>query len=163
MQRLSLDEFRLATLDLIPKSKFTCQWRHRDIRKALKMLAAARRPLAIGLQHRNGEWLSVIGGWYRPDGAVLSFQCNNECDFGPDSLSIVVRGYLIELLIRQGMNELVIWGGTGPPLSRYVSYPSAIGVRLDVPTYTWRAARLLISTIGPYLPKRLAAAARWIS
>jgi hypothetical protein len=55
--------------------------------------------------------------------AVLRFQCNYDGDYDTDSLSTVLRAYLIEDLIRQGLKELVIWGGTGPPLSRYVSYP----------------------------------------
>jgi len=161
--RLSMGELRSVALDLLPKSKCTARWRPTDIERDLNMVAAASQPLAIALKHRDGEWLSVIGGWYRPGGAVLCFQCNNERDFGPDSLSVVLRGYLIELLILQGLEELVIWSDTGPPLSRYVSYFPTIGVRLDVSTYWWRAARLFISTMGPRLPRRLAAAAQWIA
>ena len=40
----------------------------------------------------------------------------------------VLRAYLVELLIWRGLEELVIWAGTGPPLSRYVSYVPMIGV-----------------------------------
>jgi hypothetical protein len=160
---LSMDELRSAALDLYPKSKFTARCQLSDIEKAMSMVSAAGRPLAIGLRNRSGEWVSVIGGWYRPHGAVLCFQCNNERDFGPDSLSTVLRAYLIELLIRQGLQELVIWADTGPPLSRYVTYAPTIGVCLDVPTYLWRVARLFISTVGPRLPGRLAAAAQWIT
>jgi hypothetical protein len=93
----------------------------------------------------------------------LCFQSNNDCDFGPDSLSIVLRAYLIESLIGQSLEELVIWSDTRPPLSRYVSYVHAVGVRLDLPTCSWRAARMLISTAKPFLPRRLAAAAQWIT
>src|SRR5271169_3847098 len=162
IEHLSIDELRSAALDLRPKTKFTARWQQRKIEKGLNMVAAASQPLAVGLKHHDGEWLSVIGGWYRPGGAVLCFQCNNEHDFGPDSLSVVLRGYLIELLIRQGLEELVIWAGTGPPLSRYESNVPMIGVRLDLPTYSWRAARLLISTVGPRLPRRFAGTAQWI-
>jgi hypothetical protein len=93
---------------------------------------------------------------------VLRFQCNHDGDFDADSLSTVLRAYFIEHLIRQGLKELVIWGGTGPPLSRYVSYPPTIGVRLDVPTLAWRLARLCMSKVGPHLPGRLASAVRWV-
>jgi len=126
------------------------------------LVAAARRPLAIGLKHHNGEWLSVIGGWYKPHGAVLFLQHNNNRDFGPYSLSVVLRAYLIESLIRERLNELVMWADTGPPLSRYVTYTPTIGVHLDVPTYVWRVARGFISTVGPWLPRRLASAAQWV-
>jgi hypothetical protein len=163
IDRLSPDELRSAALELAPKSKFVTSWRNLEIENGLKMVAASSRPLAIGLKHQNGEWLSVIGGWYRPRGGVLCFQCNNDCDFGSDSLSIVLRAYLIESLIGQSLEELVIWADTRGPLSRYVSYVPAVGVRLDLPTCSWRVARLLISTARPFLPRRLAAAAQWIT
>jgi hypothetical protein len=160
---LSIDELRSAVLDLASKSKFTARLRRTDIERTLNMINATGRPLAVGLKHHNGEWLGVIGGWYVPRGAVLCFQCHNECAFGHDSLSLVLRAYLIELLIRQGLEELVIWADTGPPLSRYVTYVPTTVVRLDRPTYTWRMARLFFSKIGPRLPGRLAGAAQWIA
>lgn len=163
VDRLSQDELRAAAFGLAPKSKLVTSWRQMEVENGLKMVAAAGRPLAIGLKHRGGEWLSVIGGWYRPGGAVLCFQCNDDCNFGPDSLSVVLRAYLIESLLGQGLEELVIWAGTRGPLSRYVSYVPAVGVRLDLPTCSWRVARLLISTAKPFLPSRLAAVAKWIT
>ena len=159
---LSMDELRCAAFELRPKSKFTAQSNQADFERNVSMVAATHRPLAIGLKHHDGRWLSVLGGWHRPGGAVLYFQCNYDCEFGGDSLSTVLRGYLIEHLIQQGLKELVIWGDTGPPLSRYVSYPPTIGVRLDVPTVTWRAARFFISKFGPHLPRRLASAVQWM-
>ena len=163
IERLSMDELRSVTLDLDPKSKFTGQRHHYEIERDLNMVAASHRPLAIGLKHHDGEWVSVIGGWYRPGGAVLCFQRNNDRNFSLDSLSVVLRAYLIELLIRQGLEELVIWSDTGPPLSRYVTYVPTIGVRLDALTYPWRVTRLLMATVGPLLPKRLADAAQWLA
>jgi len=162
-EHLSIEELQSAALELRPKSKFAARWHQRKIEKGLNMVAAASQPLAVGLKHHNGEWLGVIGGWYRPGGAVLCFQCNNDRDFGPDSLSVVLRTYLVEVLIRQGLEELVIWHGTRPPLSRYVSYVPVIGVSLDQPTYSWRAVRWLVSMVGPRLPRRLADTARWIA
>jgi len=162
IESLSMDELRTVARDLRPKSKFTAQLRLPDFEKSLDMVTATHRPLAVGLKHRDGTWLSVLGGWYRPGGAVLRFQCNYDGNYDTDSLSTVLRAYLIEDLIRQGLKELVIWGGTGPPLSRYVSYPPTVGVRLDVPTVAWRAARFFMSKFGPHLPKRLASAVRWV-
>jgi hypothetical protein len=163
IEHLSMEELRSIALELGPKSKFASPVRQMFIERDLKLVEATTRPLAIALKHHSGEWLSVIGGWYKPDGAVLCFQCNNEFDFGSDSLSVVLRAYLIELLIQQGLKELVIWGDTQPPLSRYVTYAPTVCVRLDIPTLSWRVARSLISTITPHLPKRIAAAAQWIS
>jgi hypothetical protein len=163
VENLSVDQLTSVALELGPKSKYASSVRQMFIERDLKFVAATTRPLAVGLKHHSGEWLSIIGGWYRPGGAVLCFQCNNECDFGSDSLSIVLRAYLIEHLIRQGLEELVIWDDTRPPLSRYVTYAPTVGIRLDVPTLSWRVARSLISTLTPHLPRRLAAAAQWIS
>jgi hypothetical protein len=162
IERLSMEELHSATLDLIPKSEFTSRWQQLDFEAPLDTVAAANRPLAIGLKHQNGEWLGVLGGWFTPSGAVLRIQLNNERDFGSESLSLVLRGYLIELLIRQRLQELVIWSDTGPPLSRYVSYVPTVGIRFDVPKYSWRVAVWMISAIMPVLPKRLAAAAQWV-
>jgi hypothetical protein len=159
---LSMEELRVAALELRLKSKYTADSKPVDFERNLSMVAATHRPLAIGLRHHDGRWLSVIGGWYRPGGAVLCFQCNYDCDFDGDSLSTVLRAYFIEQLIQQGLKELVIWGDTGPPLSRYVSYPPTIGVWLDVPTLAWRAARWCMSKVGPHLPTRLASAVRWV-
>jgi hypothetical protein len=162
IESLSMDELRSVALELRPKSKFISRMQLTDFERYLDMVAVTHRPLAVGLKHRDGKWLSVLGGWYRPGGAVLRFQCNHDGDFEADSLSTVLRAYLIELLIHQGLKELVIWNGTGPPLSRYVSYPPTIVVRLDVPSIAWRLARLCVSKVGPHLPGRLASAVQWV-
>jgi hypothetical protein len=158
---LAIDEFRSAALYLASKSKFNPT--KDTIVNGLTVVAAAGRPLAIGLKHQNGEWLSVLGGWYRPDGAVLFFQCNNDRDYGADSLSVVLRGYCIEHLIGQGLKELVIWAETGPPLSRYVKYFRSIGVQFDLPSHWWRAIRFLGSKVGPLLPKQLGTVVQWFT
>jgi hypothetical protein len=164
VERLSMDELRSATLDLDSKSKFISGTEKMTIRnQRLNMVAAAHRPLVVGLKHKNGEWLSVIGGWYRPGGAVICVQCNNESDFGPYSLSTVIRAFLIKLLIRQGLSELVFWYGTGAPLSHYAALVPTMDVCLDVTKFPWGVAKMLASTIQPLLPKRLAEAARWFA
>ena len=127
------------------------------------MVASADRPLAVGLKHRSGEWLAVIGGVYRPDAGVLLFQLNNDRNFPRESLSVVLRSYLIETLIRQRMKELTIWGGTAQPLSRYVKYIDTLAVYLDSRNYPWRLARRLVARFGHRLPRRLMLDAHWIA
>ena len=127
------------------------------------MAATADRPLAVGLKHRNGEWLSVICGVYRRAAGVLLLQLNNDRDFPRDSLSVVLRGYLIESLIHQGMKELIIWAGTAPPLSRYVTKIPTLGIYLDSPEYKWRLLRRLVSKFGPWLPRQIKLEASWIA
>jgi hypothetical protein len=163
IENIPIDILKVAALELDPKSKFAERKPQYEIERDLGMVMASSRPLAMGLQHHDGRWLSVLGGWYRPDGAVLCFQRNNDLEFSLDSLSVVLRGYLIERLIEQGFRELVVWGDTGPPLSRYVQYPPTIAIRFDAPSYPWRAARSLMGLVGPLLPRRLAHTAELFS
>ena len=161
LDKLSLDELRSAAFYLDPKCSKPGQ--PHSIDRLLKMTATANRPLAVGLKHRNGEWLSIIGGVYRPAAGVLLLQLNNDREFPRDSLSMVLRGYLIESLIRQGMKEFIIWAGTGGPLSRYVTHIPTLGIYLDSPEYKWRLVRGLVSKVGPWLPRQLKEHASWIA
>jgi hypothetical protein len=161
LDNLSLDEVREAAICLEPKCSRPS--RPGSIDRLLKMTAAADRPLAVGLKHRNGEWLSIICGAYRPTAAVLLLQLNNDRNFPRDSLSMVLRGYMIESLIHQGMKEFIIWPGTAPPLSRYVTYLPTLGIYLDSPEYKWRVVRGRVSKLAPWLPRHLKPDARWIA
>ncbi len=160
---LSMEELRSAVSPLAPKTKHYDKADLVRFETELNMVATTDRLLAMGLRGHTGEWLSVVAGWYRPRGAVLCFQCNNDQEFGQYSLSLVLRAYLIEHLIRQKLEELVIWWGTGPPWSRYVSYVPANLTRLDESTLWWRVTRRVIAKAGPRLPKRWAEAARWFA
>lgn len=159
---LSTNDLLSAALSLQPNAKFMSDSPAARVKQSCEMVSAAQRGFAVGLRHRDGRWMSVIGGWYRPGAGVLCFQCNNDNDFGSHSLSVVLRAYLIEKLIKQGLGELVIWSDTAPPLSRYASYTPTVAVHLDAATTTWRLARRVLSTVGPHLPKRWASAALWV-
>ncbi len=161
LDNLSLDELRLAASYLGPKCRRSTQ--PYAIARFLKMMATADRPLAVGLKHRNGEWLSIIGGVYRPPAGVLLWQLNNDGEFPGDSLSVVLRGYLIESLIRDGMKEFIIWNGTQAPLSRYVTHIPALEIYLDSPEYKWHLVRGLVSKFGPWLRGQLKWNARLIA
>jgi hypothetical protein len=161
LENLSLDELRSAALYLEPKCSKSS--RSDSTERLIKMAAAGDRLLAVGLRHRNGEWLSIMCGVYRPAAGVLLLQLNNDRDFPRDSLSVVLRAYLIESLIRQGMKEFIIWAGTAPPLSRYATYIPTLGIYLDSPEYKWRLARGLVSKFGHWLPRQIQRDARWIA
>jgi hypothetical protein len=147
------DALRSIVRDLETKCAFPSETG--NIERFLKMVSAAATPLAAGLQHASGEWLSVAAGCLRPRQALLFFQVNNDRKFARNSLSVVLRSYLIESLIGAGYPELVVVGGTAPPLSRYAHYPSNTEIHLDRPIYGWRAVRSFSRMIGPHLPKRL--------
>jgi len=161
LDNLSLDELRSAAFYLEPKCSIPSRPHSTD--RLLKMMATADRPLAVGLKHRNGEWLSIIGGVYRPGAGVLLLQLNNDREFPRASLSVVLRGYLIESLIHEGRKEFIIWGGTGGPLFRYVTYIPTLVIYLDSREYKWRLVRTLVSRFGPWLPRQLKLNARWIA
>jgi hypothetical protein len=114
-----------------------------SIDRILNLAAKADRPLAVGLRHRNGERLSIICGVYKLAAGVLLLQLNNDRDFPRDSLSVVLRAYLIESLIHQGMKELIIWNGSSSFLNLYVTYMYTLEIGLDSPDYTWRVVRRL--------------------
>lgn len=161
LERLSLDELRSAAMYLKPRR--TVPGPSESLERLLDMVATADQVLAVGLKHRNGEWLGIIGGVYRHGAGVLLLQLSNDRKFRRDSLSVVLRGYLIETLIRRGMKLFTIWGGTSPPLSRYVKYIPTIGIHLDLPSFRWRLARRLVTKAGPWLPRRLRLDAQWIA
>lgn len=161
LETLPLDELRSAAMHLNTHCTIPSQtW---AIDRLLDMVGTADQPLAVGLKHRNGEWLSIVGGVYRPEGGVLLLQLSNDRNFPRDSLSVVLRGYLLETLIRRGASQFTIWGGTAPPLSRYVKYIPTLGIHLDLPDFRWRLARRLVATVGPFLPSRLGPDAQWIA
>lgn len=161
LETIPLDELRSAAMHLNPRCTIPSQeW---AIDRLLDMAATADQPLAVGLRHRNGEWLSIVGGVYRPESGVLLLQLSNDRNFPRDSLSVVLRGYLIETLIRRGASQFTIWGGTAPPLSRYVKYIPTLGIHLDLPGFQWRLARRVVATVGPFLPRRLGPDAQCIA
>jgi hypothetical protein len=162
---MAMEELRGAALDLIDKSQPADMPKQPkgDLEGYLDIVAASSKPLALGLRHKDGRWVGVIGGWYTPKGAVLLFQCNNAQEFANDSLSVVLRAYCLEHLIGLGSSEFTVWAETRGPLSRYVKYPRSLCVKLDAPTVWWRSVRFALQAMHPYLPKRLATAAQWIT
>jgi hypothetical protein len=161
LEKLSFDELRAACDCLKPRC--TIPGPPGSVDRLLNMAATADEILAVGLKHCDGRWLGIVGGVYRPDAGVLLVQLNDDRGFPRDSLSVVLRGYLMETLICRGKKYFTIWGGTSAPLSRYVKYIPTVGIHLDLPSLPWRLARLLLKGVGPWLPKRLRRDARWVA
>jgi hypothetical protein len=149
---MNRDEMYRAAMDLRTKCSLSCS--PDALKRLLKMVSVSDNPMAMGLADKTGKWLAVTGGVYGPDGALMFFQLNNDLEYAKDSLSLVLRSYLIESLIERGSRELLFWAGVGSPLSSYVTYLPAIEVHIDRPTFGWRVVRRLIRRIGPSLPSR---------
>jgi len=126
-------------------------------------LATAGRPWTVGLKSRDGAWLSIAAGWFTGARAVMFFQLNDDRDHEDASLSVVLRGLLIETLIRRGIPELVFWSGCAAPLSRYVEPIPAMAAYLDTPALGWRLIRSMIGKTHPWMPGWMAADLRWIA
>jgi hypothetical protein len=133
------------------------------IKRALKMLAAISEPMLVGLQARDGEWLSVAGGWCDGGRATLLFQMNNDREYHSDSVSQVLRSYLIEELIASRSHDLVFWAGTSAPLARYAERIPALALYLDSRHLGWRLIRKVVSSIASRLPKRWREFGPWIT
>lgn len=157
---VSFAEFESVAMRMLKQSVVGAQ-RNR-VERALRMLSVAGRPILAGLRSRNGEYLSIIGGWHEFDRAVVVFQMNNEREHPQSSLSLVARGYLIETLISQGARKLLFWAGAGPPLDRYCYFLPTTRIHLDPPGLASRALRGLAARASAFLPRRLAGFASWI-
>ena len=157
---VSFPEFQSVAMRMLKQSVVGA--RRSGVDRALRMLSAAGRPILVGLRRHDGEFLSIIGGWYEFDRAVVIVQMNNERDHPQSSLSLVARGYLIEALIAQGVRRLLFWGGSGAPLDRYCYFLPATGIYLDTLGLVWRTCRGVTARASAFLPRRLAAFASWI-
>ncbi len=161
IERVPLETFCAAAWQLRGKSAMEP---HRSgIGRALNMLAALDEPMLVGLQAANAEWLSVAGGWCHDGHATLLFQINNDKEYGPDSLSQVLRSYLIEALIEKRVRDLFFWAGCSAPLARYAEHVEATAWYLDSRKIGWRVFRRLVFDVASLFPRRLADSTKWLS
>ena len=130
---------------------------------ALGMLAAVKDSIYVGLRHPNGQWLSILGGWYEGDYGVVFFQMNNDRDYPHSDFCIVLRGYLIEAMIAAKVPNMLFWDGVGAPLRRYCHLLPSVGVHLDIPSFGWRTLRRLIGWTTMFLPAHLRVMANWVA
>ena len=154
-------EFQRAAFDLLEKKVVGAD--QNGIERALGMLAMIKNPIFAGLRHQNGEWLSILGGWYEGDYGVVFFQMNNDRDYPHSDLCIVLRGYLIEAMIAAKVPNMLFWDGVGAPLRRYCRLIPSIGVHLDIPSFGWRTLRRLIGLANIFLPARIRVMASWVA
>lgn len=160
IDKLSIEEFASAASTL--QSETLIKSGSKAIKRAIEMISATERPLLVGLRHRDGEWLSILGGWYESDRAVIFLQMNSDRRHRNASLSIVLRGYLLEWFILRGVKKVVFWAGSGGQLSRYAEYIPSIAVHLDKQSFLWKAVRHLVAPLISLLPGPVANLAQWI-
>ena len=159
--RVPFERFCSAAWQLRGKSSISADVD--GIKRALKMLSVITEPVLVGLQARDGEWLSIAGGWCDRGRATLLFQMNNDREYDRDSVSQVLRSYLIEQLIARRIEDIVFWAGTSAPLVRYAERIPALALYLDSRNPAWRLFRGVVSSIASRLPRPWREFGHWIT
>lgn len=159
IETLPWEEFNYAASQLTNKSLIPVN--PHTAKRALRMVATARQPLRAGLRSANGEWLGVLGGWYESQTATVIMQLNSDSEHPRESLSVVLRGYVIESLIAKKIQQVLFWAGASDPLRRYTSFVPTVAMYLDARTITWRAFRYVVARTAARYTKLKAAS--WIT
>jgi hypothetical protein len=162
VQALDLDEFGRAAHHL-HKRMVVGGGDWRGLQRGLRMLSHAERPLLAGLRDKNGEWISILGGWEEDGDAWVFCQMNNERDHAKLSLSTVLRGHVIETLIQQGFRNLFFWAGCAGSFAPYCRTLPTSFVYLDSNSLRWRAVRGLAKASRFFLPNRMSRLTEWVS
>jgi hypothetical protein len=132
VQKLNFQEFSEASRSLLPNAALARSKETHE--KHLAMIGAMPSQMLVGLRGKNSEWIGLAGGWQEGDRAILVMQLNDRSRTR-ESISLVLRSYLIEALIQQGTREIIFWEGTSAPLSTYATYPEMFMAHLDAQSF----------------------------
>jgi hypothetical protein len=151
-------DFCAAAKRLFPKEAYAK--RESNFRRSLAMIESMPSRLLIGLRRRGGDWISLAGGWCVGDCAFLALQLNDRT-CARESLSLVLRSYLIEQLINRGIRELVFWNGTSAPLRFYTTPREEFTVYIDSQSHPWRLVRRACVALAKLAPVTFANWLKW--
>ena len=155
---LPFTDFCDAAKRLFPKEAYA---RHKsNFRQCLAMIEAMPSRILVGIRRSSGEWISLAGGWYAGDRVVLNMQLNDR-SCGRESISLVLRSYLIEQLINRGVRELVFWGGTSAPLNSYITHCEEYMTYVDSRSHSWRLVRLACVALAKLAPATFSKWLKW--
>jgi hypothetical protein len=157
---LPFTDYCAAARGLFPKDTYATG--KSQLQRCLAMIEAMPSRLLIGLRRANGEWLSLAGGWYVGERAFLNMQLNDRSR-GRESLSLVLRSYLIERLINRGCPELIFWAGTSAPLSSYTAPREEFMTYVDAHSHPWSLLRLACVKLAKLAPVTLGKRLKWIA
>ena len=157
---LSFSEFAAVARRMFPNSAYA--FSRPNLERCLAMIEAAPYPILLGLRTNEGEWMSLAGGWYQGDRAILLTQLNLRT-YTRESVSLVMRSYLIEMLIGRGVRELIFWEGTSAPLCFYAEFPHVSRVYVDAPLLPWRVLRACCGVAAKLLPAQNGKLLKWIA
>jgi hypothetical protein len=160
VENVPLAEFRKAAEALLQQKVVGAD--RNGVSRAFAMFAQARRPILAGLRDKNGNWLSLLGGWFEDGRPIVFFQMNSDKHHSRSSLCLVLRGYFFEKLIQSGIRSVVFWAGVGEPLNRYSTPIPAVSVYVDKRQMLWSGFRRVIASGVRRLPREMAWRANWI-
>ena len=152
-------DFCVAARRLFPKEAYAT--RKSNLQRCLAMIEAMPTRLLVGLRRRGGEWISLAGGWHVGGRAVLDLQLNDRTR-SRESVSLVLRSYLIEQLINRRIRELVFRGGTSAPLSFYTAHREEFMAYVDSPSQPWRLVRRACVTLTKLAPVTFGRLLKWV-
>ena len=143
---MTAEQRQSAVAALHDKGAYRTTWRRAAATEAALLQTPGQ--FAMGLQDRNGGWLSYVAGWREPGGTCIDWQLNH--DGYPDtSLSTVMRGLLLEHEAARGCPAIVFVGLTSEFWGR-VCEPAVCGDLLATRTgVVGAAARWLTSWVSP--------------
>lgn len=151
--------FCTAARRLFPKAEFAGD--ETNLERCLAMIETMPSRIMVGLRNRNGDLISVAGGWHDSRRAVVIMQLNDR-GFARASLSVVLRSYLIEDLINRRSRELVFWAGSSAPLSSYSGSPELWIAHIDSRAMRWRISREAIAIAGKLAPRTSREWLEWV-
>ncbi|HEY7337655.1 MAG TPA: GNAT family N-acetyltransferase [Bryobacteraceae bacterium] len=88
------------------------------LRLSQKVLAELPEAFFSGLRDTNGKWISIMGGWVSEGTAFVLIQLNH-ARYAKDSVSIVLRSYVLEWMMNAGIRRMKFIGGCEGALKRY--------------------------------------------
>ena len=81
----------------------------------LAMIGAMPAHITMGLLGADGKWIGLAGGSYVGNRAYLITQLNDRTR-PRESVSLVLRSYMIETLINRRCQELIFWDSNSASL-----------------------------------------------
>ncbi len=157
LKNMTEAEFRAAASYLEGKSKHVRDLANDEM--VLSRIARQKRPLFVGLKTSQGRWISIAAGWYDDHSAYVDIQMNNEAEQEKGSSHMLMRGYIIDHLLENGIRQLVYPGGMGGHLNEHALRHAP--VMLDQAEPVWKFFRTLIVGLEPHLPEKVAHWIHW--
>lgn len=130
---------------------------------AEQILSSVDRPICVGLRDATGALVSFVLAWQERDRVTVFLQMNAVEKHPKANLSMVLRGFLCEYLIANGIKELCFWNGMVGRLLTYSQPVSSKGAFLDSNKPYWRFCLFTMSVLFRIFKPKPRPALYWLS